>query len=91
MFIDVKKPKDFACGHNLDLMIKAIPRIEDVETRVAYANRIVGLIKQSHINWVHDNGDSPLAWDHFFSLADYNPREYGVEHPYELGKPDMAK
>lgn len=91
MFIPQEKPKDYACGYNLDLMIRAIPRIDDEEERLAYVNRIVGLIKQSHINWVHPNGDSPLAWEHFFSLADFDLKEYGIENPYESGAPDLAK
>ena len=91
MFIKSNKPKDYACGYNVELMIQAIPQIDTIESRVEYANRIVGLIKQSHVNWVHSNGDSPQAWDHFFRLADYNPREYGIENPFEVGLPDLAK
>jgi len=47
MFIDQKKPKDFDCGYNLDLMIAALPRIKDEQERIKYAKRAVGLIKQS--------------------------------------------
>ena len=44
MFLDLKKPKDYDCGYNLDLMIAAIPRIDDFEERLNYAKRVVGLI-----------------------------------------------
>jgi len=91
MFIEQNKPKDYSCGYNLELMIEALPRIIDTDDRIAYANRIVGLIKQSHINWVLENGDSPLAWDHFFKMTPFDPREYGIENPYEVGEPDIAK
>lgn len=91
MFIEIKKPKDYACGYNLDLMIEALPRITDAQERLNYANRIVGLIKQSHINWVDENGDSRLAWDHFFELAPYNLNEYGIFNPFENGSADMAE
>jgi hypothetical protein len=56
MFIDQKKPKDFDCGYNLDLMIAALPRIKDDQERIKYAKRAVGLIKQSHPTWVDENG-----------------------------------
>lgn len=91
MFIKTNKPKDYACGFNVELMIEALPRIATVEERIAYANRIVGLIKQSHVNWVHDNGDSPQAWDQFFALANFDPRSYGIVNPFEVGQPDLAK
>lgn len=91
MFIEIKKPKDYACGHNLDLMIEALPRIADPKERLSYANRVVGLIKQSHINWVDENGNSRLAWDHFFALAPYNPNDYGIFNPFEDGSADMAE
>lgn len=90
MFIEQGKPKDFDCGYNLDLMIAALPNVGDQEDRIAYANRIVGLIKQSHPNWVDKNGNSEAAWDHYFNLAEYNPRTYGIEHPYESGLSDDA-
>lgn len=90
MFLPQSKPKDYDCGYNLDLMIKALPRIYDQEERVAYAKRIVGLIKQSHINWVESNGSSKAAWDHFFVLAEYDPREYGITNPFETGEIDDA-
>lgn len=83
MFVEQDKPKDFDCGYNLDLMIGALPRIEDEEEREEYAERIVGLIMQSHVNWVDDDGESEEAWDHFFRLAEYNPEDYGIYHPYE--------
>lgn len=91
MFLEQIKPKDFDCGYNLDLMIKALPAIDDNEERIEYGKRIVGLIKQSHINWVEDNGDSKLAWDHFFELAEYNPADYGIVHPYLEGLVDDAR
>jgi hypothetical protein len=91
MFLKLRKPKDFDCGLNLDLMIEALPRIADEQKRTEYALRIVGLIKQSHINWVEDNGDSRMAWDHFYEMADYNPDDYGIQHPYEHNLPDEAR
>ncbi len=91
MFIDIKKPKDFDCGYNLDLMIEALPRIQNFDKRKDYANRIVGLIKQSHINWVNERGESKMAWDYFFELADYNPEDYGIVSPYKSGEPDTAR
>lgn len=91
MFIKQQKPKDYDCGYNLDLMIAALPRIDDMEERKKYAKRIVGLIKQSHINWVDENGRSKAAWDHYFHLAEYNPRNYGIYSPYETGEEDDAK
>lgn len=90
MFIEQGKPKDYDCGYNLDLMIAALPRIEDEDDRREYAKRIVGLIKQSHKNWVDDNGKSPEAWNHYFHLAEYNPNDYGVTNPYENGGEDNA-
>lgn len=91
MFIPLRKPKDTDCGSNLDLMIDALPRIADPDERIAYANRIVGLIKQSHINWVDAQGNSPDAWDLFFSLAEYDPETLGILHPYRHGLPDLAR
>ncbi|HKI46413.1 MAG TPA: DUF4290 domain-containing protein [Balneolales bacterium] len=91
MFIKKKKPKDYDCGYNLDLMIAALPRIEDQEDRTEYAKRIVGLIKQSHINWVDEYGNSEKAWKHFFDLADYNPEDYGITNPYKTGERDEAR
>jgi len=49
------------------------------------------LIKQSHINWVDSQGNSKDAWDHFFSLADFNPEELGILHPYTHDLPDNAR
>ncbi len=91
MFLPRKAPRDYECGYNIELMIEALPQIRDPYERIQYANRIVGLIKQSHINWVDDYGNSPEAWDHFFHLASYDPRKYGVDHPYEVGAPDEAR
>lgn len=91
MFLKKEKPKDYDCGYNLDLMIEALPDIDDDRDRIEYAKRIVGLIKQSHINWVDNNGRSKMAWDHFFELADYDPRDYGILHPYEAGLADDAR
>lgn len=91
MFLEQKKPKDFDCGYNLDLMIAAIPRIDDHEERQRYANRVVGLIKQSHPNWVDKNGQSKMAWDYYFELAEYNPNDYGIENPFDSGSPDNAE
>lgn len=91
MFINQKKPKDYDCGYNLDLMIAALPRIEDQDERNNYAQRIVGLIKQSHINWVDKDGNSEEAWNYFFKLADYNPEDYGIVNPYSTGQADTAR
>lgn len=91
MFITQKKPVDYDCGYNLDLMIAALPRIEDLQSRIDYAKRIVGLIKQSHINWVDEHGRSEEAWNHFFRLAEYNPEDYGIQHPYRSGGIDDAR
>jgi hypothetical protein len=91
MFIKSIKPKDYACGYNVELMIQAVPRLASVEQRVAYVNRIVGLIKQSHVNWVQSNGDSSQAWEQFFQMADYDPRKYGIVNPFDVGLPDLAK
>lgn len=91
MFLEQSKPKDFDCGYNLDLMIAAIPSIEDHEERLKYAKRVVGLIKQSHPNWVEKNGQSKMAWDYFFELAEFDPADYGIQNPFDIGKPDDAK
>lgn len=91
MFVEQKKPKDFDCGYNLDRMITSLPRIKDEEERVEYAKRAVGLIKQSHPNWVDENGKSKEAWDHFFELADYDPTEYGIYNPFDAGENDDAQ
>ncbi|MDX1636477.1 MAG: DUF4290 domain-containing protein [Balneolaceae bacterium] len=91
MFIEQSKPKDYDCGYNLDLMIAALPRIEDDDERLEYAKRAVGLIKQSHPSWVDDDGNSKAAWDHFFHLAEYDPEEYGIFNPYDSGDYDDAE
>lgn len=91
MFLEQEKPKDYDCGYNLDLMIAAIPRIDDKDERIKYAKRVVGLIKQSHPNWVEENGQSKLAWDYFFELAEFSPKEYGIENPFENGTFDDAE
>jgi hypothetical protein len=91
MFIEQGKPKDFDCGYNLDLMIAALPNIHDQGERIHYAKRIVGLIKQSHPNWVNNDGSSEAAWQHFFALAEYNPNDYGVLNPFENGLVDDAQ
>lgn len=91
LFIKQEKPKDYDCGYNLDLMIEALPRIEDENERQEYAKRIVGLIKQSHINWVDEEGRSEAAWNHFFNLAEFDPRDYGIENPYDTGAVDDAR
>lgn len=91
MFLPLQKPKDYDCGFNLDLMIDALPRIIDLEERIAYAKRIVGLIKQSHINWVDPDGNSKDAWNHFYKLAEYNPDDYGITNPFHTGDIDDAR
>lgn len=91
MFIDQKKPKDYDCGYNLDLMIASLPRIKDKNRRIEYAKRAVGLIKQSHPSWMDENGKSEAAWEHFFRLADYNPEDYGIYNPFKSGEEDDAE
>lgn len=91
MFIEQNKPKDFDCGYNLDLMIAALPRIEDTEERISYAKRVVGLIKQSHPTWVDDDGKSEAAWEHFYKLAEYDLDENGIHNPFKTGEEDDAR
>jgi tRNA splicing ligase len=91
MFVEQKKPKDFDCGYNLDRMIDSLPRIKDKEERIEYAKRAVGLIKQSHPNWVDEDGESEAAWDHFFELADYDPTSYGINNPFDAEDNDDAR
>ena len=90
MFLPKRKPVDYDCGLNLDLMIEAVPRIRDEQRRLEYVKRIVGLIKQSHISWVDENGCSEEAWNHFFKLANFDPRELNIKNPYEVGEVDDA-
>lgn len=91
MFIEQKKPKDFDCGYNLDLMIAAIPRLPEGEERIAYAKRVVGLIKQSHPNWVHEDGTSEAAWDYLYELAEFDLEAHGIYNPFRNGSFDDAK
>lgn len=91
MFVKQQKPKDLDCGYNLDLMIASLPRIKEESERIEYAKRAVGLIKQSHPNWVNDDGKSEAAWKHFFDLAEYDPNEYGIYNPFDLGSEDNAQ
>lgn len=91
MFIPVKKPKDFDCGRNLDLMIEALPRIMNRDERQQSAKRIVGLIKQSHPNWVNNQGESRMAWEYLFELAEIDLRALGIQNPYETGQRDDAR
>lgn len=91
MFVEIKKPKDFDCGYNLDKMIASLPRIKDEQKRIEYAKRAVGLIKQSHPTWVDDNGKSEAAWEHFFKLAEYDPTKYGIYNPFLSGQDDDAQ
>ncbi len=83
MFVDRGKPKDFDCGYNMELLIQALPRIGEKSERIKYAKRAVGLIKQSHPSWVDEDGNSEAAWNHFFTLADYDPAEYGIQNPFK--------
>ncbi len=91
MFIEQNKPKDFDCGYNLDLMIAAIPRLPEGEERIAYAKRVVGLIKQSHPNWVHEDGTSEAAWDYLYELAEFDLEALGIYNPFRNGSFDDAK
>lgn len=91
MFIEQHKPKDFDCGYNLDLMIAAIPKLPEGDERISYAKRVVGLIKQSHPNWVNTDGTSEAAWNYLFELADFDLLELGINNPYSTGAPDDAK
>ncbi len=90
MFIEQKKPKDYDCGYNLDLMIAAIPRLPEGEERLAYAKRVVGLIKQSHPNWVQQDGSSETAWNYLFELADFDLEAHGITNPFSNGQQDDA-
>ena len=91
MFLTQNKPTDYDCGYNLDLMIKALPRIDHEEERLKYAKRIVGLIKQSHPSWVQEEGQSEMAWDFYFEHASYDPEDYGIKHPFRHGLEDDAR
>lgn len=91
MFLKQRKPRDFDCGFNLDLMMAAVPRIAEESDRIEYAKRIVGLIKQSHPNWVEEDGQSKIAWDYYFELAPYDPEEYGIRNPFDYGEIDDAR
>ena len=90
MFIEQSKPKDYDCGYNLDLMIAAIPRLPEGEERYLYTKRVVGLIKQSHPNWVNQDGTSQAAWDYLFELAEFDLNACGIYNPYDTGDPDDA-
>ena len=90
MFITQDKPKDYDCGYNLDLMIAAIPRLPEGEERQSYTNRVVGLIKQSHPNWVNSDGTSQAAWDYLFELAEFDLNAHGIYNPFLNGTPDNA-
>lgn len=90
MFIEQKKPKDYDCGYNLDLMITAIPRLAEGEERDAYVKRVVGLIKQSHPNWVNEDGSSEMAWDYLFEIADLDVLSLGITNPFTTGQTDDA-
>jgi hypothetical protein len=72
-------------------MMKALPRISDLAEREVYAKRIVGLIKQSHPNWVDSDGKSELAWNYFYQHAPYNPNDFGIKHPFIHGLDDDAR
>jgi hypothetical protein len=91
MFIEQNKPKDYDCGYNLDLMIAAIPRLPEGEERIAYTKRVVGLIKQSHPNWVNQDGSSQAAWDYLYELADFDLNALGIINPFSNGTPDDAR
>tara|TARA_Y100000385_G_C12705188_1_gene472232 strand:- start:200 stop:415 length:216 start_codon:yes stop_codon:yes gene_type:complete len=71
--------------------MKALPRISDLAEREAYAKRIVGLIKQSHPNWVDSDGKSELSWNYFYQHAPYNPNDFGIKHPFIHGLDDDAR
>lgn len=90
MFIEQKKPKDYDCGYNLDLMITAIPRLPEGDERLAYAKRVVGLIKQSHPNWVNEDGTSEAAWNYLFELAEFDLESLGITNPFNNGLTDDA-
>jgi hypothetical protein len=81
MFIQQTAPTDVDCGRNLDLLIQALPRIEDPEERQRITNRALGLIRQSHPSWNNSNSDSDLAWDLFLSIADFSPQDIGIHKP----------
>jgi hypothetical protein len=83
MFVKQQKPQDYDCGYNVDLLISALKRIENKDERLKYAERVVGLIIQSHPSWMESDGHSEAAWEHFYKLADYDPEEYGIVSPYK--------
>jgi hypothetical protein len=91
MFLPVRQPKDYDCGLNIELMIDRLPYIQNQQERIEYARRIVGLIKQSHINWVERDGSSKRAWDYFFQLAPFDLNELGIHNPFITGEPDLAR
>ena len=81
MFLPQEAPTDVDCGRNLDLLVQALPRIEDVEERQRMANRALGLIRQSHPSWSAFKGKSDLAWDLFLTIAAFDPKDYGIQKP----------
>lgn len=81
MFLAQSAPSDVDCGRNLDLLIQALPRIEDAEERQRIANRAVGLIRQSHPSWSAFKGESDLAWELFLAIAPFDPKEHGIQRP----------
>jgi hypothetical protein len=91
MFLPVRQPKDFDCGLNVELMIDRLPFIENPHERYDYARRIVGLIKQSHINWVARDGSSRRAWEYLFELAPFDLEALGIRNPFVTGEPDTAR
>jgi hypothetical protein len=81
MFLAQSAPTDVDCGRNLDLLIQALPRIEDADERQRIANRAVGLIRQSHPSWSAFKGEADLAWDLFLTIAAFDPKDFGIQKP----------
>lgn len=79
------------CGRNLDLLVQALPRIEDAEERQRMANRALGLIRQSHPSWSAFKGKSDLAWDLFLTIATFDPGDLGIQKPEQSTPKPVSK
>jgi hypothetical protein len=91
MFLPQQAPSDVDCGRNLDLLIQALPRIEDAEERQRIANRAVGLIRQSHPSWNALKGETDLAWDLFLRIASFDPKDLGIKKPESASSKQPSK
>lgn len=91
MFLPQEAPKDVDCGRNLDLLVQALPRIEDAEERQRMANRALGLIRQSHPSWSAFKGKSDLAWDLLLTIASFDPGDLGIQKPEQSTPKPVSK